>query len=291
MEETALAMVLQRRSRWRMLTHPKIWLRLQQWRYQIGLAAHWRWQPHEVYRPVFVLATARSGSNLLVDYLRRLPSVECHSEVLCTNEPLGISPRQANRQRAITHLRQSLHVLKAPVRGCKVMLNQFANCGLTLAAIEAAFPDARYLILYRQSLAEQFLSRESALLTDQWMLFDEQKRKQVRIPIDPVRLMSFAKETRAAYRAIFDHFLPPERSLILSYEQLTENPEAWLNHRIGPLLEVPAAAPQTILRKQNVLSIDQRVTNFHEVSSLLASPLCRQYYACPEQHSSRRSAA
>jgi hypothetical protein len=113
----------------------------------------------------------------------------------------------------------------------------------------------------------------------------------VRIQIDLVRLISFVKETRAAYRVIFDQFPPPERSLVLSYEQLTENPEAWLNDRIGPLLGLPAAVAQTILRKQNVLPIEQRVTNFHEVSSLLASPLCRQYYACPEQHSSRQFAA
>src|SRR4029079_9095197 len=154
---------------WRALAQPRILLRCQQSWHQLGMQIEcWRC-PNASFRPVFVLATARSGSNLLVDYLSRLPGVECGSEVLCTRRPFVISPRQQNPRATLTHIARSLGSLRAPVRGCKLMLGQLVNCRLSLDLIDGAFPDARYIILYRQSLAEQFLSRESALLTGQWL--------------------------------------------------------------------------------------------------------------------------
>ncbi len=279
-----------RRSLWRDLAQPKIWLRCQQAWYRLGLQFQcWR-ERHAVFRPLFVIATARSGSNLLIDYLGRIPGVECRSEVLCTHRPFGISPRQQNPRSALAHIARSLLSLRAPVRGCKLMLNQLTNCRLTLDRIDSAFPEARYIVLYRESLAEQYLSRESALLTGQWVLLDGERRIETGLHIDPDDLRRFAEETRQQYATILRHSWLRERSLLLSYEELIENPDACLTNRIGPLLGVPASLPQTNMRKQNRLPLHQRVINYQEVAPFLDSRICQQHYAWPEKDSARRAA-
>jgi LPS sulfotransferase NodH len=279
-----------RQATWRAVTHPKIWLRCQQSWHQMGLRIEcWR-RPHAAYRPVFLLATARSGSNLLLDYLKQLPGVACHSELLCTHRRFGISPRQMNPETALAHIQRSLHSLQAPVRGCKLMLNQLANCRLTIDALDAAFPDARYVVLYRQSLVEQFLSRESALLTGQWVLLDGERRKPARVHIDPVQLRSFADETRQFYATILNHAPLRGRSALISYEELTDNPAACLKDRICPLLGAPQAMPRTLMQKQNVWPLEHRVLNYRDVASLLHNPLLHQRLTWPTAAATRRAA-
>ncbi len=249
----------------------------------------WR-QPDVTYRPLFIIATARSGSNLLVDYVRQLPGVACRSEVLCTHRPFGISPRQYNPSAALTHIRRSLLSLRAPIRGCKLMLNQLAACRLTMESIDSAFPEARYLVLYRQSLTEQFLSREAALLTGQWVLLDGDVRKQTGVHVDPEKLRSFADETRQAYSTILSYGPIRERSAVLSYEELTENPAACFHQHICPLLGVKPTTPQSAMRKQNVLPLAQRVVNYHDVAELLQSPQLQQHHFQPTVAVSKRAA-
>jgi LPS sulfotransferase NodH len=263
----------------------------QQRAHQLGLAGRWWLLPQTPHRPVFALATHRSGSNLLLDYAGQLTGVECLSEVLCTTLPYGISPKQSRPEFALRHIRRSLHALSAPLRACKLMLDQLTDCWLTLDSLNAAFPDAAYLILYRQSLAEQFLSRESAKATDQWFLVDGQQRKQSRVRIDPVRLRTYCDTIRNEYREIFDCAWLPERSVLLSYEELIANPEQCFAEQICPLLGVPPGPLTTNLRKQNTLPVEERVSNYREVAALLASPLCRQYYFWHERPHHKRRAA
>ena len=117
---------------------------------------------HKPYMPVFVLATYRSGSNLLIDYLSTLPQVQCYAEVLSPWLPIGPPHGELSAKQALRHIRYSLQSLKAPIRGCKLMLDQLAACRLSPADLRTAFGEAKFVILYRQSLAEQLLSCRAA---------------------------------------------------------------------------------------------------------------------------------
>jgi LPS sulfotransferase NodH len=279
-----------RQSLWRAVMQPKIWLRCQQWRHQMHMWMQcWR-APDAAYRPLFIIATARSGSNLLRDFVSQLPGVACRSEVLCTHRAFGISPRQYHPAAALKHIQRSLLSLPGQIRGCKLMLTQMAACRLTIDTIDASFPEARYLVLYRKSLGEQFLSRESALLTGQWLLLDGEARKQAGVHIDPAKLRSFADETRQAYESIVSYAPLRERGVLLSYEELTGDPAACFRERICPLLGVPAMTPKSAMRKQNVLPLEQRVVNYHEVADLLNRPLLQQHYAWPAADARKRAA-
>jgi LPS sulfotransferase NodH len=273
-----------RRNRWADLR-----LEAQQRWNQLKLLSAWWLRRHSAYRPVFVLATHRSGSNLLVDYLNRLPGVACHSEVICRTLTFGIPRRQEAREPAIRHIRRSLHAFQAPIRGCKIMLDQLQRCSLGLEELDAAFPEARYVILYRASLAEQYISRLSALATNQWVLYSDEERRQAQVYVSPTRLRAFCEQTRQAYRTLLDHAWLPPRSVLLSYEELTDEPAWWLESQICPLIEADFAPPKTGLRKQNTAPLAERVSNYQEVAALLSSPLCRQHYGW-QRRGGRRAA-
>src|SRR5947207_2523437 len=115
---------------------------------------HWWLRPHAPFRAVFILATQRSGSNLVRDYVKRLPGVASHGEVLCTEFPYGPS-RKLPTAAALRHLRYALQTLDAPLRACKLMLDHLCDHQLTVDDLRAAFSDSRFIVLYRRWLAEQ----------------------------------------------------------------------------------------------------------------------------------------
>src|SRR5262245_41730964 len=138
-------------------------------RHELHLRYHWWLKRHTPYQAVFIITTPRTGSNLLVNFLDRLPGTQCLPEVLNWGLPIGPKPNASTR-RAIQHIRRSLQTLTAPIRGCKLFLKHLDNYGLRLAALDAAFPGSKYIVLYRESIAEQYVSYELARLTNQWIL-------------------------------------------------------------------------------------------------------------------------
>lgn len=263
------------------------WERL---KHQVHLRRQWWKLPHTPYQPVFVIASHRSGSNLLIDYLNRLPGVAAHHEVLCRVFANGPTSFQTGPAAITRHLRLTLHTLQSPTRGCKLMLDQLVDSRVTLNDLNAAFPDARYIVLYRQSLAEQFVSKETALATSQWTLSPGDERKQVRVRINPSALRHFCGLLRKWYSDALAHPWLPERALILSYEDLVADPQGRMRDEICPLLGVPPAEPQSRLLKQSTQPLAQRVENYREVAALLNSPLCRQFYTWPGRQHARRAA-
>jgi LPS sulfotransferase NodH len=259
----------------------RIMLRFRQLWHQANLKAHWWLQSPTSYRALFVVATKRSGSNLLIDYLNRFRGVQCLEEILNRTLPEGLPRWQATTRSALAHIRLSLDTLKAPVRGCKLMLNQLDECRLDLARLNAAFPEARYIILYRESLAEQFLSLEAAKATNQWKLTAEQDRKLVQIRVNPRELRDFCHRTAEMYRRVVEQDWLRQRGVLLSYEQLVSAPEDCLHEAICPLLDVEPATLSTSLRKQNTLCPAERVVNYEQVASFFDSDICHQWLKWP----------
>jgi LPS sulfotransferase NodH len=203
---------------------------------------------------------------------------------------VGPRSRRLSTKQALLHMRRSLHLARAPIRGAKLMLDQLELYRLSLDALDAAFSRPKYIVLYRQSLAEQYLSRKSAKATDQWILLKDQDRKQVRVLVDPVELRQYCETVKQSYRKILEHRWLAERAVLVSYEELTADPHGWLGGHIAPLLGVPPGQLATTLRKQNTSPIAERVANYGEVAALLASPLCQQRYVWPWRKSTERHA-
>lgn len=275
----------------RLLKHRlRLPLALRRGRHRLNVLRRWWLSRHEPFTPLFVLATYRSGSNLLVDYLNSLPSVRCYAEVLSPKLAIGPPRGDLTPKQALQHLRYSLQSLKTPVRGSKLMLDQLAGCRLTAAELQDAFPAAKYIVLYRQSLAEQLLSIRSAQATKQWILHQGQAARPARVRIEPLELRWYCDEVRRLYAPIVGCPQVAERGVLLSYEELVADPQSIFAERICPLLNVPYCEPRTSLMRQNPQPIAERVENYAEIAALLHSPQCRQSYSWAATQNGARAA-
>jgi LPS sulfotransferase NodH len=276
-------------KRRRRLDSAQLWLSCRRLAHRLHLLRHWWLKPHAAYQPVFVIASARSGSNLLVDYLNRLQDTQSHWEIL--NEALaeGLRHDRLASHRALKHIRHSLQTLNAPNRGCKLMLYQMDACGLTLDDLETGFQSPKYIVLYRESLAEQFLSLQSAKATNQWAVYKGETPQQPQITINPNEFKRYCQRMRNDYEQALNHPALAARGVLMSYEELAARPAECLGERICPLLGVPTIDPQTSLRKQSTQPLHKRIANYSEVAGLLASPLCHQQYVLPGQRVGRQS--
>jgi LPS sulfotransferase NodH len=257
-------------------THWRLTLRRLRHRLKLSAASLLSGRP---FQPLFILATGRSGSTLLLDYLRSLPGVNLYSEILEVNTPIGLKPSECCPDAALRHVSRSLQSLRTPIRGCKMMFFQLSRCGLSANDLRAAFPAAKYLIIYRQSLVEQYLSEQVARATGQWMVRRGDTPKQARVTVDPVELAGFSAQTQWHYQRLLSHGWLRQKAVLLSYEELVADPEGWIAGQICPLLGLPPAQPQTRLVKQNRQTLAERVVNYEAVAEVLNDPRHLQRYA------------
>src|SRR5438093_7888967 len=99
--------------------------------WQLHLLRHWWLARHTPYQPFFVIASARTGSNLLVEYLNQIPGVHCLSEVLNCRSPIAPS-RRTRPGGAIQHIRRWMQTVQAVHRGCKLFFSHMDDFRLEL---------------------------------------------------------------------------------------------------------------------------------------------------------------
>jgi len=242
--------------------------------HQLGLQRRWWFKVHRPYQPLFVVASCRTGSNLLLSYLNNQPAVCMRGELLYPGSPFGVRRYKTPPASALHHIRLSLQSLKSPIRGCKIMLYQLANCRLSIDDVGAAFPNAKYIILYRENLARQFVSHRLADITQQYALRAGDDKKLTRITVQPEELSKYCNETQEGYRELLRHGCLQKCSVLLSYEELVQNADLWLRQVICPMLGIEAVAASTNFQKQNSQPLDDVITNYAQVEHLL--PSCRQ---------------
>lgn len=250
----------------------------------------WWLRPHKPYQPLFVIATWRSGSNLLLSYLNQQPGVSALSEVLLSTIPMGPSRDCLPPEKAIGHIRLCLQGEKTPIRGCKIMLHQLANCGLVMDDLNAGFPNAKYVILYRQSLAEQFLSHKIAEATSQYVLARGQTRRDAKVVVNSHELRTYCDDVKQRYHEALECRWLAGKSVLLSYEELVDEPQYWLQEQICPLLDVPFATLEMRLQKQNTRPLAEQIVNYREVAALIHSPVCTQRHGGIGRQFGRRAA-
>src|SRR5262245_43715799 len=83
-------------------------LRWSRFKTRLRLLKKWWLRPHTNFQPLFVIATWRSGSNLLLSYLKQQPKLAVLSEVLCSRLPIGPSHDHLSPAKALQHIRYNL---------------------------------------------------------------------------------------------------------------------------------------------------------------------------------------
>lgn len=232
------------------------------------------------FRPLFIITSERTGSNLLVDYLRSLPNVDMAGEVLSPLLPIGIRTRFVSRRGALRHLRRSLEGLDGAVVGAKLMFWHLHEIHeLSVEDLRAEFPDARFIILYRASLAEQYVSHRIAEQTGQFLVRDRRKRRAASVMVDPDDFGEYCMRIKAHYERVVSVPWMKEQGVIVQYRELIDDAEGLMRDRLAPHLAVSYRPPSSPLVKQNPQPLRTKVANFTEVETILTGSDATQSYS------------
>lgn len=216
-------------------------------------------------QPVIIVAEARTGSTLLADYLRCHSGVHVGGEVLNPFFAAGLRRKWISKRSAIRHIVHSLYYQPVRVSVVKLHLAHMAWHGVTLRDLEIAIPDVKFLVLYRGSLAEQFVSRE---IVRETRTFEDRQGRTQRVEslkVDVGKFVEFAEGMRQEYEEAINTVSDHHRMCFVGYEELAHNPSEAFESRICPFLEMMPVELKTSLRKQNRKSLRELVENFEEL--------------------------
>lgn len=199
-------------------------------------------------------------------------------EVLNPDSPQGLPYDPGHRGVALRHLRVNLRSQSSSIGGLKILLGQLERHGLTVGDLQSVAPDLKFLIIYRRSLADQFVSTEIARRTGSWNLTERGTSRRVSVHVDREEFRRYCERIRGLYRQLLSDRFVTERALVLSYEELAEDAEALFRRSVCPFLEIDHHPVQTGFIKQNPSPINEKVLNFADVEDVLTGPDARQAY-------------
>lgn len=213
-------------------------------------------------RPVFVVAPyGRTGSYLFLDYLGQL--MPARGEVLNQNTYQGLR-RSVRRSIALRHIASSLVRVSNDLVACKLILGQMAMHDVSFTDLAREFSAAQYIVVYRRSILDQYLSREIAIRTRRW--------HSKGTPFSETILLDRGAAIKyiAEYRKIHHHLsnIIPD-ALPVAYEDLVADPQLVFRRDVCPFLRIDYRPVETHLRKRVRRARNEVVENWIEVADLV----------------------
>jgi hypothetical protein len=194
--------------------------------------------------------------------------VTCEFEILNQGE---IPRLQAMRseQDVQFYLGTLFKAIRGQIKCGKIHFSHFDRLGITADHLLRWFPRARFIILYRVSLLDQFVSLKLAQMTGLWFAKHSEDETDREISVDVAELIAFARTTRNRYAQLALHPTLRGRQLTISYEELASDAEAAFRTKIWPFLGIPPFPVMTRFHKQNRRSARECVSNFGDVEPLV----------------------
>ncbi len=219
-----------------------------------------------VDNPLFVICETRTGSTLLCDYLDSHPMICSEFEILNQGEIPDL--RFARSPGDIHFYLDALwKAMPAHYRCGKIHFAHFADFGIGPGDLIQWFPRARFLVLYRASLLDQYVSLKLAQVTGRWIATSPVDETRRSIYIDLDALSEFAETTSRRYSELVHHPALRGRHAIISYESLVADAPGVFGRTIWPFLGIPPVKVVTRLYKQNRFPLEACVSNLKEVRS------------------------
>lgn len=220
--------------------------------------------------PFCVLGEARTGTNLLADLLRSHPDVSVAGEILNPYDPQGIRLWLRSRGAVLRHIRRSLRALEGKCRGAQIHVYHFRLHGIPLETVCKKLPELLFLVIYRRSLAEQFVSWKLAKESRHWVGTSLKAVHKSTCVVDPLEFKRWCEAVRDRYAEVAACGSLWQRAISLAYEDLCENRDLIMSNKVFPFLGLQPVPVHTKLRKQNPRPLQECVANYAEVADLLA---------------------
>ena len=220
-----------------------------------------------------VLSTGRSGSTLLMQYLR------CHPEIMCRlAEPLNPETLTAN---GLTGSYVSLDILISFVMaqllswrrfaGCKILCQQLEYCGVSLGDLLIALRDPPVIVLFREDALATYVSLQLAFKTDVWYS-EEEKKECTTVEVDPDDYKGHAEWQWQRWRNTLSAFVgrTKKRVHFISYEELIADKERALEG-VFSFLGLPPCKTEAYSKRQNPFSLREMISNYDDIEEKLNS--------------------
>ncbi|HEX8771751.1 MAG TPA: hypothetical protein VF711_13370 [Acidimicrobiales bacterium] len=211
--------------------------------------------------------------------MNSVPGVLFADEVLHPGIVVGYRTWARSRAAALRHVQQSLMALPAPICGAKFTFNQLRQHRIGLRELDTLRPEPKFIVLYRRSLAQTFVSLEAARQKNQWKRGKDSSPFTGSVQVDPVAYRSFTAQVRRDYEALLGDECLMGRAVIIAYEDVTATPQSVFDNVLFPFLGLPSSPVSANLKKQIDRPMSAVVANYAEVKTLLEGDCGRQEYA------------
>lgn len=243
--------------------------------YRFGLFVGYCWA-QKPRAPCFIVCTMRTGSNLLLSYLNSVPGMSLAGEILHPHQMAGLRRHGISKASVIRHIRYSLNRCRHERCGAKLRLDQLRSHDLDVRQLREYFPSSKAIVLYRRSLADQYLSLQIARVTNQWIRKGGKSATERRgkINVDRDDFLKYCGEVKDLYAWALGVGGLGSYAVMLSYEDLVANPQDIFDRLLFPFLGVTPSAVTTDLEKQNIEYPAEVVENYEQVKDLWEHPAC-----------------
>jgi LPS sulfotransferase NodH len=223
---------------------------------------------HAAYTRFLLLTRSRTGSSMLMSFLRAHPQVEVYGEHFSR---LDGRPYQEMLAEVF-----SPHPRQIKAVGFKIFYNQpFDEPESELWQALSARKDLRVLHLTRRNFLRTYVSRKIAEEQDVWSIRGAKVDARLEAPVfrvEPDELRSAYAKTRRLQESRLRLFAD-QQVLALTYEDLVSQPAAEFR-RITDFLALAERPPQTTLKRQNTRKLSDIIINYAELrESMIGSEL------------------
>ena len=226
--------------------------------------------PNTYVTPIFLFSPPRTGSSLLSAYTNQHPDLHDCGEVLNQRIARGLSHRKFGAKPAIRHIKKTMLATDKPYCLMKLHFNHLKDRKTPLQDLLESFPNAKIVVLLRQSILEQYCSQVIATETRNFTNTKNNNSPLV-FNLDFAKWESYRASQVKAYRdalSVLDQKGSPY--VLITYEDLSSNPDGIVNRQMFPFLGLaPVELANPVLKKQEKREVDQIISNYEELDDRL----------------------
>jgi hypothetical protein len=218
--------------------------------------------------PIFVIGTPRCGSSLLESYLSKLPNTKVRGEILNPWLYMGMRRNCSVKKRVMRHIRYTLYSVDAMVCVAKLLNEHLERYNIFVKDLIKEFPPAKFIVIYRKKLGEQYYSLLKAKITQQWFEKNEETKDIKKINVNADDFVRYCFNIKEFYEKLIAQ-LDKYDNITIAYEELKANGQTIIDHKIAPFIGVNSVKISTKLKKQNLKSLPDVIENYQNVKHLL----------------------
>lgn len=223
--------------------------------------------------PIIILGAERTGSTLLGDYLSSLKPITYHGEVL--NSSIYPWLKLIEQQK---WLARQIGLLKLQYRlrchagwdAAKVILSQMQAFNIQPTHLIHHFPGAKFIVIYRRSLLDVYVSLIIAKKTKQWFSRSRSNQDDLKIKIDIDHMLKHFEKVKAQYSNLLAHQTLMEQTILIDYAEIADEPQTVFRSKICPFIGIQYQAVYARLKKQQQHELSDIIVNFADVQVALS---------------------